>query len=162
LRPAEPQAIDLRAGEIDSALLSVSRVLNQVRVHAMLRKRAGVELDRGGAAMLYKLATEGENVRLRDLAERLGIDSPGVTRKVQQLEAMGLVRRSPDPEDGRVSRISLTKAGCNAIERLLTAHRQWIQELLSRWPDEEQREFSRMLQLFATTIEEDLQARHGR
>ena len=128
----------------------------------MLRKRAGVDLDRGGAAMLYKLATEGENVRLRDLAERLGIDSPGVTRKVQQLEAMGLVRRSPDPEDGRVSRISLTKAGCSAIERLLAAHRQWIQELLSRWPDEEQKVFARMLQLFATTIEEDLQARHVR
>jgi DNA-binding MarR family transcriptional regulator len=148
-------------GEIDGALLSVARVMNQVRVHAKLRAEAGVDIDRAGAAVLYKLLVEEESLRLCDLAERLGIDSPAVTRKVQQLEHLGLVVRSPDPEDGRASRLLLTGEGRRSIERLLGARRVWLEELLSEWPTADRREFARLLQLFATTIEEDVEVRHG-
>lgn len=149
-------------GEIGAALISLSRAMNQVRVHAMLRKQAGVDLDRGGAAVLYKLVADGDNIRLGDLAERLGVDSPAVTRKIQQLETMGLVRRSPDPDDGRASRIRITAAGRDSIDRLLVAHRRWVEEMLSSWPETDQRAFARLVHRFASTIEEDLQARHGR
>jgi DNA-binding MarR family transcriptional regulator len=148
-------------GEIDGALLSVARVMNQVRVHAKLRAEAGVDIDRAGAAVLYKLLVEGDSLRLCDLAERLGIDSPAVTRKVQQLEHLGLVVRSPDPVDGRASRLLLTGEGRRSIERLLGARRVWLEELLSEWPTADRQEFSRLLQLFAATIEEDVEARHG-
>jgi DNA-binding MarR family transcriptional regulator len=148
-------------GEIDGALLSVARVMNQVRVHAKLRADAGVDIDRAGAAVLYKLLVEGESLRLCDLAERLGIDSPAVTRKVQQLEHLGLVARSPDPVDGRASRLLLTGDGRRSIERLLGARRTWLEELLSEWPTTDRREFARLLQLFARTIEQDVEVRHG-
>src|ERR1700677_2174831 len=110
---------DTTTGEIDSSLLSVARVMNQVRVHAKLRADAGVDINRAGGAVLYKLLVEGESLRLCALAERLGIDSPAVTRKVQQLEHLGLVVRSPDPVDGRASRLLLTREGKGSIERLL-------------------------------------------
>jgi DNA-binding MarR family transcriptional regulator len=152
---------DTTTGEIDAALLSVSRVMNQVRVHAKLRADAGVDIDRAGAAVLYKLLVESESLRLRDLAERLGIDSPAVTRKVQQLEQLGLVARSADPEDGRASRLVLTRDGRRSIERLLAARRLWLEGLLEDWPVADRREFSRLLQLFASTIEEDVELRHG-
>jgi DNA-binding MarR family transcriptional regulator len=152
---------DTTTGEIDGALLSVARVMNQIRVHAKLRAEAGVDIDRAGAAVLYKLLAEGESLRLCDLAERLGIDSPAVTRKVQQLEHLGLVVRSPDPEDGRASRLLLTREGRRSIERLLGARRVWLEELLSEWPTADRKEFARLLQLFATTIEEDVELRHG-
>jgi DNA-binding MarR family transcriptional regulator len=152
---------DTTTGEIDRALLSVARVMNQVRVHAKLRAEAGVDIDRAGAAVLYKLLVEGDSLRLCDLAERLGIDSPAVTRKVQQLEHLGLVVRSPDPVDGRASRLLLTRDGKKSIERLLEARRMWLEELLSEWPTADRREFSRLLALFATTIEEDVEVRHG-
>jgi DNA-binding MarR family transcriptional regulator len=152
---------DTTIGEIDGSLLSVARVMNQVRVHAKLRAEAGVDIDRAGAAVLYKLLVEGESLRLCDLAERLGIDSPAVTRKVQQLEHLGLVVRSPDPVDGRASRLLLTPQGRRSIERLLGARRQWLEDLLSAWPEADRQEFSRLLQLFAATIEEDVEVRHG-
>jgi DNA-binding MarR family transcriptional regulator len=157
-----PTATDATTGEIDGALLSVSRVMHQVRVHAKLRAEAGVDIDRAGGAVLYKLLVEEESPRLCDLAERLGIDSPAVTRKVQQLEHLGLVVRSPDPMDGRASRLLLTSEGKRCIERLLDARRQWLEELLSEWPKADRLEFARLLQLFATTIEEDVEVRHGR
>ncbi|HXQ61278.1 MAG TPA: MarR family transcriptional regulator [Acidimicrobiales bacterium] len=152
---------DTTTGEIDAALLSVARVMNQVRVHAKLRADAGVDIDRAGAAVLYKLLVESESLRLCDLAERLGIDSPAVTRKVQQLEHLGLVIRSPDPVDGRASRLLLTRDGRRSIERLLGARRVWLEELLSEWPPEDRKEFARLLQLFANTIEHDVEVRHG-
>jgi DNA-binding MarR family transcriptional regulator len=148
-------------GEIDSSLLSVARVMTQVRVHAKLRADAGVDIDRAGAAVLYKLLVEDESLRLCDLAERLGIDSPAVTRKVQQLEHLGLVVRSPDPVDGRASRLLLTAEGRRSIERLLDARREWLEELLSEWPTSDRQEFARLLQLFAATIERDVEVRHG-
>jgi DNA-binding MarR family transcriptional regulator len=152
---------DTTTGEIDGALLSVARVMNQVRVHAKLRAEAGVDIDRAGAAVLYKLLVEGESLRLCDVAERLGIDSPAVTRKVQQLEHLGLIVRSPDPVDGRASRLTLTEDGTRSIERLLGARRMWIEDLLSEWPATDRREFARLLQLFARTIEDNVEVRHG-
>jgi DNA-binding MarR family transcriptional regulator len=152
---------DRKTGEIADALLSMTRVMNQVRAHETLCKQAGVELDRSGAAVLYKLYADGENVRITDLAERLGIDPPAVTRKVQQLEKVGLVSRSADPDDARASRLRLTREGRSSIERLLRARQNWIEEMLEDWPREDQKEFARLLKLFASTIAEDIEIRHG-
>jgi DNA-binding MarR family transcriptional regulator len=152
---------DTTTGEIDRSLLSVARVMNQVRVHAKLRAEAGVDIDRAGGAVLYKLLVETDSLRLCDLAERLGIDSPAVTRKVQQLEQLGLVARTPDPVDGRASRLLLTDEGRRSIEQLLGARRKWLEEQLSEWPAEDRREFARLLQLFAHTLEQEGEVRHG-
>jgi DNA-binding MarR family transcriptional regulator len=143
---------DRTTGAIASALLSVARAMNQVKTHDMLCRRAEVELDRGGAALLYKLYSEGEDVRPTDLTERLGIDSPGVTRKVQQLERAELLRRTPDPDDARASRLWLTDAGRSSIEALLAAREQWLEELLEGWSKTDRKEFARLLHLFASTI----------
>jgi DNA-binding MarR family transcriptional regulator len=153
---------DTTTGEIDGALLSVARVMNQVRVHSKLRAEAGVDVDRAGGAILYKLLVEADSLRLCDLAERLGIDSPAVTRKVQHLEHLGLVARSADPADGRASRLVLTDEGRRTIERLLGARRAWLDGLLAEWPAVDRREFARLLHRFATTIEDDVEVRHGR
>jgi len=152
---------DLTA-EIASALLSVARTMNQVRVHEALCRRAGVDLDRSGAAVLYKLVTEGEHVRLTDLAERLGVDSPAVTRKVQQLERRRLVSRAADPQDARASRLALTAAGRRAIERLLAARQAWLGELLQDWSEGDRGELARLLGLLAATVGRHTEVRHGR
>ena len=48
----------------------------------------------------------GEPARVSDLAELLGVDTPTVTRKVQQLERLGYVAIEPDAEDKRAKRVS--------------------------------------------------------
>lgn len=148
--------------EIASALLSMTRVLTQVRAHEALCRKAGVDVDRGGAAVLYKLYVEGENARLTDLAERLGIDPPAVTRKVQQLEREGLLCRSVDPADARASRLKLTARGRGSIERLLRARESWLSDLLEGWTEVDRKEFARLLQLFASTIAQSEEVHHGR
>lgn len=135
-----------------SALLSLARVMNQFKTHEAFRRQAGVDLDRGGAALLYKLFSEGENVRLGELAERLGIDSPAVTRKVQQLERAGLVIRSSDPDDARATRVWLAPEGRRSIEKLLHARELWLDQMLEGWTERDRAELARLLHLLATTL----------
>lgn len=45
------------------------------------------------------------------LAARLRIEQPTVSKMLERLERVGLVRRERDPQDGRVSRVFLTPEG---------------------------------------------------
>ena len=76
---------------------SAQASITQVRVHERLLRLAGVRLDRAGATLLFKLFAKGESLRVTDLAEMLGVDTPTVTRKVQQLERDGMVVRQSRP-----------------------------------------------------------------
>ncbi len=109
---------------------TVARSITQVRLHERLLRLAGVRLDRAGATLLFKLAARGDSLRVTDLAEILGVDTPTVTRKVQQLERDGMVVRQTDPDDRRASRIRLTPAGRRTIERVRRARRAWLEEVL--------------------------------
>jgi DNA-binding MarR family transcriptional regulator len=137
---------------IAAALLTVARAMNQSKSHSTLCRNAGVDLDRSGAALLYKLYTEGDDIRLCELAERLEIESPAVTRKVQLLEREGFLSRSPDPSDARAMRLSLTEKGRRSIEKLLVARQEWLEEALEGWSNRDRADLSRLLQAFALTI----------
>ena len=81
--------------------------MGQVRLHERLLQVAGVRIDRAGAALLYMLSSHDDSCRVTDLADLLGVDAPTVSRKVQQLEKVGLVSRQADAGDRRATRIRL-------------------------------------------------------
>ena len=146
------RTVDQSIGEIEDAMHSVARVVGQVRVHERLLADARVAVDRAGAALLCKLHNEGTDLRPTDLADRLGIDAPAVSRKVQQLEQDGLLARTSDPQDGRAHRLRLTPTGKTTIERLLAARRRWLEGLLEDWTVEEKEAFARLLRRFACDV----------
>ncbi len=140
----------------DEALQTVARSITQVRLHERLLRLAGVRLDRAGAALLFKLSSQGNSLRVTDLAEMLGVDAPTVTRKVQQLERDGMVVRQTDPEDRRASRIRLTPAGRRTIERVRRARRVWLEQLLQGWGDDDLSTLADLLGRVAENLERDL------
>ncbi len=142
--------------EIREAFWVVGRSMGQVRVHERLNKRAGVRIDRAGGALLYMLRAHGESVRVTGLAELLGVDSPTVSRKIQQLERDGLVTRHADDEDHRATRIGLTANGRRTLERVLDARRIWFDRLLAGWNEADLAAFASMLGRFAASLESDL------
>jgi DNA-binding MarR family transcriptional regulator len=153
-RPPQPQtpADDETIAGIESALHGLARRLKQARLHDFVLKQAGVDIDQAGLAILYALHAEKASLRVTDLAERLGIDAPAVTRKAQRLERLGLVRRSRDADDARASLLRLSPQGQEAIERFLLARHQWLTMLLADWPPAERCEFARLLTRFADGI----------
>jgi DNA-binding MarR family transcriptional regulator len=155
--PAANGAVDL----VQASLQVIARSISQVRMHERLLQSAGVRLDRAGAAALYKLHVHGDAIRITALAEMLDVDTPTVTRKIQQLERDGLVIRHPDPDDGRASRIRLTPTGRRTLERVLKARRAWLDRLLEGWDDDDLARFGALLGRFSNSLERDMEDARG-
>jgi DNA-binding MarR family transcriptional regulator len=149
--------VDRSVDRIQAGLSVVAQSVNQVRSHERMLQAAGVRLDRAGASLLYKLhLSEGTALRVTALAERLGVDTPTVTRKVQQLERLGLVAREADAEDRRAIRIRLTDEGRTVLARLMAARREWLEHLLAGWPAADKTTFATLLGRFTDRLQVEL------
>jgi DNA-binding MarR family transcriptional regulator len=139
--------------QIQESLQIMGQSMNQVRAHEHLLKAAGVRIDKAGIALLFKLERHGDSpLRVTDLADLLGVDPPTVTRKVQQLERLGFVTRGADAEDGRATRIQLTRDGRDTLDRVLIAHREFLARLFEQWSEKELTTFASMLERFSQTL----------
>jgi DNA-binding MarR family transcriptional regulator len=163
-----PKATSLTASEaapfssdelrrVAASMSILSRSFTLSRPHELLLQEAGVRLDRAGSALLFKLRSYGEPARVSDLAELLGVDTPTVTRKVQQLERLGYVAIEPDTEDKRAKRVSLTKSGEKTIERIMVAVNQRLSRLFEGWTKEEVTVFSTSLDKFAHALTNEME-----
>ncbi len=88
------------------------------RTARRLRQSSGSHLGASATAALATIERAGP-LTPSALAEAERIKRPTSTRIVARLEEAGLVSRAPDPDDGRCSLISITRAG----ERELAAMR---------------------------------------
>jgi DNA-binding MarR family transcriptional regulator len=76
------------------------------------------DLSARGLAILLAIATMPGPHTVRGMAERLAISRPAITRTLDRLEALGLVRRVSDPDDGRSVLVRPTKAGTAYVARV--------------------------------------------
>lgn len=84
------------------------------------------------AATLEAL-TDGD-LRLSDLGKRLGIAPSTLTRNLARLEDRGLVRKEPDPVDGRAQLVALTDAGRVAAGEVGRQEELFARSVLDRLP----------------------------
>jgi DNA-binding MarR family transcriptional regulator len=140
---------------IESALHSLARRLGQARLKEYIARQAGNGVEQAGIAILYVLNGE-DSLRITDLAARLGIDPPAVTRKAQQLVGLGLISRARDSGDARACRLQLTAEGRQVLRRFLAARHRWLATLLADWPAAARREFARLISRFTGDIDRHL------
>ncbi len=94
------------------------------RFNRLVTQRAGALNDHflgrdrplGESRLLYEIGPDGAD--LRDLRQRLGLDSGYVTRLVQALEEKGLVRLTQGTADRRVRKARLTSAGRREVREM--------------------------------------------
>jgi DNA-binding MarR family transcriptional regulator len=86
--------------------------------------------DYGVLAVLRRAGRPYELTPSR-LTSNLRRSSGGITKMVTRLEERELVRRTPDPDDGRGCRVRLTRAGIAVQERAFEAFRTASAELLA-------------------------------
>lgn len=90
-----------------SSVIHVAELVQQ-RLESALAP-TGLSLAKLGA--LRHLAEADEPLALGQLAERISCVKSNVTQLIDRLEADGLVRRVPDPEDRRSVRAAITELG---------------------------------------------------
>jgi DNA-binding MarR family transcriptional regulator len=71
--------------------------------------------------------------RVSALAEEARVDTSVVSRQLAQLEQHGLVERSPDPEDGRAHRVTLTEQGRQVLADGRDRLARMVTERLEGW-----------------------------
>lgn len=59
----------------------------------------------------HAIAADAPGLSQRAMAEEMGIGGPALVRHIDRLEAEGLVERSRDPDDRRITRVTATAAG---------------------------------------------------
>ena len=94
---------------------------------------APFEISAGDYGVLAALRRAGRPYALKpsNLYVRLHRSSGGMTKTLKKLEEQGLVERSPDPNDGRGSLVSLTSAGLALQDEIFQAFLLASQSLLA-------------------------------
>jgi DNA-binding MarR family transcriptional regulator len=97
-------------------------------------------------AQLQALAVlAGGDMRMRELAHRLGLATSTVTRLVDRLEAAGLAERRSERPDRRSILVGLSRAGHDALNAVRRRVHALLAELIAGLTPHEQGELLRLL-----------------
>ncbi|GLY05696.1 MarR family transcriptional regulator [Actinoplanes sp. NBRC 101535] len=130
----------------------LSTVLNRSGLIDRATENAGLSLDRPALGVLVALQTGGGPLRIGEIARRMQVVGPHITRQVNELERRTLVRRVPDPDDRRARLVELTPTGAEAVGRYLQTVLGVLGAALADWSPDDRRTFGRLLDRFATDL----------
>jgi DNA-binding MarR family transcriptional regulator len=107
------------ASAVSSQALEAADRFHSAAIHTLRHVRREDPATGVPAARLSALSVLvfGGPRTLGELAAAEQVRPPTMTRIVQALEDDGLVRRDPDPHDGRVARIRATAKGARVMQR---------------------------------------------
>jgi DNA-binding MarR family transcriptional regulator len=122
------------------------------RMARRLRQEAGVDLGPSQIAALASVERHGP-LSPSELAEVEQIKRPTATRIVRHLEEGGLVGRVKDPEDGRVSILTITAEGRALLKRLRERKTAYLARRLAAMDTEDRRALERAAELLEGMLE---------
>ena len=98
----------------------------------------------GHLPVLVALQT-GQADTQRDLARFAQTQQPPMAQMLSRMERDGLIRRTPDPEDGRSSRITLTKLAMARLPEAVAMLFQGNRDAMAGFTDQEIAQFVALL-----------------
>ncbi|MGB4593217.1 MAG: MarR family transcriptional regulator [Coriobacteriia bacterium] len=115
-------------------------LLDQVSANVMMMSRLFIaQCERahpapfvdGPRLLLLRVLSESGEKRAGELARLLGIKAPATSSLIESLEAEGLVLRSGDTHDRRVTNISITDEGSRVLRDATAPQRELARRLIS-------------------------------
>lgn len=96
------------------------------------------------------------------LAQTEGIQRPTATRVLARLEEAGLIERSADPADGRVSYVTTTPAGRALLKRIRSRKNAYLAKRLRRLEPAELATLAEAARILERLLADDGPAASGR
>lgn len=121
---------------INDAEIAARLRLSATRLARRLRQEGGTGLTPSQLSALAAVHNNGP-LTLGELADHERVAPPSITKCVAKLEADGLLARTPDPTDRRVTRVSTTKAGETLIAETRRRKTTWLTSRLRELSPEE-------------------------
>jgi DNA-binding MarR family transcriptional regulator len=117
-------------------------------------------LNGGEFDVLAALRRVGRPFRLSPtaLSTALIVTSGGMTKRLNALEARGLIRRKPNPNDGRSTAVTLTREGKRLVEGILPGHVANERRLLGELSAKERSDLAGLLETLAIALGDDADA----
>lgn len=125
------------------------------RTRRALTERARLvhpDLQAVGYLVLVQIEADGP-VRGSGLCDVLHLDKGAVSRSVQHLLELGLVDRTPDPDDGRATLLSVSEEGRRRARAVDEARRAALQERFVDWSCQDLRGVADALRRYNATVE---------
>lgn len=128
----------------EDLLRHLSVLYQRMRRHMdQLLAAQGASLAR--VKLLMFIARECGAARAADIAGLFGQAPRTVTEALDALERDGLIQRTPDPDDRRVKRLTITEAGAAAVAAAEPIRRKFIEDFFRVLDDDECAQFDGML-----------------
>jgi DNA-binding MarR family transcriptional regulator len=119
--------------QLATELSTLLRLMHPLKAAAAREGLHGDGQDRSAMLLLFPLMHAPQ--RPGALAELTHADPSTISRQVGELVQRGLVRREPDPSDGRASLLAITDAGRESCERLRKLRRDLLAAALTGWSE---------------------------
>ena len=136
-------------------LLRLIPLLQQVIAEAGIhRTRTGTDLDittlqTTALGVVYRK----DNLTMSELAKEMLVIQSAATRIADELVKRGVVKRSNDKSDRRVTRLRITPKGRTSIENLRQESQFLLTQILKQMSSQQQEELTRGLQAFLEAVQ---------
>ena len=130
--------------------------LSVTRTARRLRQESGTDLSPSMQSALATIERRGP-LTPSELADAERIQRPTATRVVARLEAEGLVERTGDPADRRVTLVSVTRSGRELLRRLRKRKNVYLARRLRNLPAEDLAALERAADVLERMLEDDRQ-----
>ena len=137
--------------EIYASLFEIVTFFNRPKQDSHLLSRAGVSLDHTFFPLLMTVQQKGP-IGLVKLASNVNKDYTTVSRQIDALVGMGLVRSERAGHDRRVRHIIMTDKGRNMVAKIADARRVMMREHLRSWSQEDIEKLRSALEMLARSL----------
>lgn len=143
------ESAELSAADLAPVITQTARSMRT----ALTRSLGESGLYAGQDGVVLMLAEE-DGMTPGQLALRLGVKAPTMTRTIGRMEAQGFVERRADGIDGRLTKVYLTAAGRQSVEQIGRSVSQCAALAVRGFSDKEVRTLLKLLR----AVEHNLQA----
>jgi DNA-binding MarR family transcriptional regulator len=125
--------------------------------HRIRQLQLNDPIDRATLAVLWRISEHGDP-RPSTVSGELGLDLSTISRHVRALDMGGYVDRTPDPDDRRACRLSVTPKGAELVTQAWERRVGAVTAAVQSWPPEDREALTRLLTRLTDDLTSSVQA----